>query len=134
MDEDIQPWLRYAESDMVSAEALIRAGQELNAIFHLQQAAEKTLKALYIKQKSSMPPRVHDLHKLAEECRLGLSRQQKLLLDDLTRSYTGSRYPESWEQPPEDITPEEAQQLMALTREFLQWLRQQLSILPWKKL
>ncbi len=133
MEEDIQPWLRYAEADMVSAEALIRAGQGLNGVFHLQQAAEKTLKALYIKQNLSMPPRVHDLHTLAEECKLDLSHQQKLLLDDLTRSYTGSRYPDSGQQPPEDITPEEAEQLMALTREFLQWLRQQLSILPWEK-
>jgi hypothetical protein len=30
MDEDVQSWLRYAESDMISAEALHRIGQELN--------------------------------------------------------------------------------------------------------
>lgn len=41
IDEDIQHWLRFAESDMVSAEALHRAGQELNALFHLQQAVER---------------------------------------------------------------------------------------------
>jgi len=49
IDEDIQHWLRFAESDMVSAEALHRAGQELNALFHLQQAVEKTLKALLLR-------------------------------------------------------------------------------------
>ena len=32
IDDDIQPWLRFAESDMASAEALHRAGQELNAL------------------------------------------------------------------------------------------------------
>ncbi len=40
VEEDIQLWLRFAESDMTSAEALHGAGQELNAIFHLQQAAD----------------------------------------------------------------------------------------------
>jgi HEPN domain-containing protein len=73
-----------------------------------------------------MPPRLHDLHKLAEKCRLPLSREQRLLLDNLTLSYTGSRYPETWGQREDDITPEEVGQLTVLTKEFLTWLRQRL--------
>jgi HEPN domain-containing protein len=126
IDEDIQHWLRYAKSDLSSAEALRREGEYLNAVFHLQQAIEKTLKALFVKQNSAMPPRLHNLHKLAEQCRFVLSREQELLLDDLTRSYIGSRYPETLEQPPGDIAPEEADQLMARTKEFLTWLKQRL--------
>ncbi len=123
MDKDILPWLQYAESDLASAEMLRRGSECLNALFHLQQAVEKTLKALFIKQHSVMPPRLHDLRKLAEECRLALSREQRLLLDDLTRSYTGSRYPETWRQRQDDITPEEVDQLTTLTKEFLTWLK-----------
>jgi HEPN domain-containing protein len=126
MDDDTLPWLRYAESDLASAEMLRRGGECLNALFHLQQSVEKTLKALYIKQNASLPPRLHDLHKLAEQCRLDLSREQKLLLDDLTLSYTGSRYPENWGQRQDDIAPEEVDQLTALTKEFLTWLKQRL--------
>ena len=47
MDKDILPWLRYAESDLASAEVLNHGGEYLNALFHLQQAVEKTLKALF---------------------------------------------------------------------------------------
>jgi len=126
MDQDIRPWLRYAESDLASAEILRREGECLNALFHLQQAVEKTLKGLFIKQNSAMPPRLHDLDKLAEKCGLALSREQRLLLDDLTRSYSGSRYPETWGQREDDIRPEEVDQLMALTKEFLTWLKQRL--------
>ena len=61
IDEDIQHWLRFAESDMVSAEALHRAGQELNALFHLQQAVEKTLKELLLRRSEVQPPRIHGL-------------------------------------------------------------------------
>mgnify|MGYP001053774895 CR=1 FL=1 len=96
MDEDIQPSLRYAESDLVSAEALHQIRQELNAIFHLQQAVEKTIKAVYIKQKSTMPPRLHNLHELARGCELELTKEQHRLLEDLTSSYIDSRYPEQW--------------------------------------
>jgi len=126
MEKDILPWLHYAESDLASAEMLRRGGEYLNALFHLQQAVEKTLKALFIKQNSAMPPRLHDLHKLAEKCSLTLSREQKLLLDDLTRSYTGSRYPETWGQRQDDITSAEVEQLTALTKEFFIWLKQRL--------
>jgi len=126
LDKDILPWLHYAESDLASAEMLRQGGECLNALFHLQQAVEKTLKALFIKQNSAMPPRLHDLHKLAEKCGLTLSREQKLLLDDLTRSYTGSRYPETWGQRQDDITPEEVDQLTTITKEFLTWLKQRL--------
>ena len=126
MDKDILPWLRYAESDLASAEMLRRGGECLNALFHLQQAVEKTMKGLFIKQNSALPPRLHDLHKLAEQCRLDLSREQKLLLDDLTLSYTGSRYPETWAQRQDDITSEEVDQLATRTKEFLTWLKERL--------
>ena len=125
-DKDIQPWLRYAESDLASAEVLSHGGEYLNALFHLQQAVEKTLKALFIKQNSAMPPRIHGLDKLAEKCGLTLSREQRLLLDDLTRSYTGSRYPETWGQREDDITLEEVDELTAATKEFFTWLKQRL--------
>jgi len=75
-DKDIPSWLHYAESDMISAEALHRIGQELNAIFHLQQAVEKALKALYIKQNPTMPPRLHNLRELASGCGLQLTNNR----------------------------------------------------------
>ena len=59
MEEKIQKWLPFAESDIASADALHQAGQDLNAIFHLQQAIEKVMKALLLKQTSQEPPRIH---------------------------------------------------------------------------
>lgn len=84
MEERIHKWLRFAEADMVSAEALHSAGQDLNAIFHVQQAVEKTLKALQLKQTAQEPPRIHGLRKLAERCALDLDTEQRLLLENLS--------------------------------------------------
>ena len=125
MDQDIRLWLRHAESDLVAADLLGQGGEYFNALFHLQQAVEKTLKALFIRQNSTMPARLHNLYKLAGQCKLGISREQQLLLDDLTRSYTGSRYPETWGQREDDITAQEVAQLSAATKEFIAWLKRQ---------
>lgn len=111
---------------MASAEVLSQGAEYRNALFHLQQVVEKTLKALFIKQNSAMPPRIHDLDKFEEKCGVALSREQRLLLDDLTRSYTGSRYPETWGQREDDITLEEVDELTAATKEFFTWLKQRL--------
>ena len=46
---------------MASAEVLHTGGQELTAIFHLQQAVEKTMKAFLLKRTALEPPRIHGL-------------------------------------------------------------------------
>ncbi len=96
--EDIQTWLRYAESDMVSAEGLHGMGQELHAAFFLQQAVEKTLKALLLKRTGIEPPRIHSLRNLAERCKLDLQEQQARLIEQLSEYYIESRYPGDWQE------------------------------------
>lgn len=126
VEDDIQQWLRYAESDTVSSEALHKITQELNAIFHLQQAVEKTLKAVHIKQNSTMPPRLHDLQKLAGGCGLHLTKERERLLMDLTTSYIDSRYPEQWGASPLGVSGEKTAKLIAETKDFIAWLKQKL--------
>ena len=111
---------------MVSAEALHSAGQDLNAIFHVQQAVEKTLKALLLKQTAQEPPRIHGLRKLAERCALDLDTEQRLLLENLSEYYVESRYPGDWREAPPDVITREAGRLIPAAREFTQWLRSQI--------
>lgn len=126
MDEDIQKWLRFAESDIASAEVLQRAGQELNAIFFLQRAVEETPKALLLKQTKVEPPRIHSLRKLAERCGLDLTPDQGLLLENLSEYYVESRYPGDWQEEPPDVIAKEAARLTPAAKEFIQWLRSQI--------
>ena len=126
MSKDIQEWLRYAESDMVSAEALHRFGQELHSIFFLQQSVEKTLKALLTKQTGSEPPRIHNLHKLADLCVLPTTREQLRLLEILNGYYTESRYPGEMDEQLPPLTAAEAEGYLAKAKEMIAWLRQRL--------
>ncbi len=126
MDEDIQPWLRYADSDMLSAEALHRSGQELNAIFHLQQAVEKTLKALWVGRRKAAPPRIHNLRELVERLGLDLAGERLLILEKLSEYYVESRYPGDWRDEPTAPVGAEAERLMRAAKEFIAWVRSQI--------
>jgi HEPN domain-containing protein len=126
MNTDIQDWLRYAESDLVSAEGLHRIGQDLHSVFFLQQSVEKTLKALLTKRTGSEPPRIHNLHKLADLCALPTSREQLRLLEILNGYYTESRYPGEMGGQLAPLTAAEAEAYLAQTREMIAWLRQRL--------
>jgi len=126
IDEDIQHWLRFAESDMVSAEALHRAGQELNALFHLQQAVEKTLKELLLRRSEVQPPRIHGLRGLSERCGLKSTKKQTLLIENLRQYYVESRYPGDWDEGPSEVTTKEVERLIPETKEFIEWLQSQI--------
>jgi HEPN domain-containing protein len=109
MDRDAQHWLRIAASDVVSVEVLHGAGQDLHAMFFLQQAVEKTLKALIARQTQAAPPRIHNLHTLADLCGLKLERDQLHLLEVLNGYYAESRYPADWEPDLPTVTAKQAE-------------------------
>jgi len=123
MDADLQYWLRIAEPDVTSAEALHRAGQELHACFFLQQAVEKTLKALLVRETHSVPPRIHNLQKLAGLCGLDLTSDQTELLEDLNGLYLESRYPETRDAAELEAAADQAERLIGDAKEFIKWLR-----------
>jgi len=126
MDEQLQRWLSFAESDLAAADVLHKSGQYPQTLFHLQQSIEKTLKALILKQSRAVPPRIHSLPKLVKSCGLEVPREQLLMLQDLTRYYAGSRYPEGLGEAPLEVSPEEVDRLSKFAKEFLAWLRQRL--------
>jgi HEPN domain-containing protein len=126
MDEKIQKWLRFADSDLDSAVVLHRARQYPQTVFHLQQAIEKTLKALILKRSGAVPPRIHSLPKLVGHLGLQVPREQMLVLQDLTRYYAGSRYPEGLGESPLEVEAQEVERLLSFTQEFIAWLKQKL--------
>jgi len=91
-----EEWLRFASGDLETARIVLAApnGAPAAVIFHAQQAAEKALKAVLIFQ-SMLVPRTHDIALL---WRMVSSYADTDVTEDelnwLTRSGTGSRYPD----------------------------------------
>jgi HEPN domain-containing protein len=126
MDEDIEKWVKIAEYDWQTAAAMVKAGRYLYVLFCCQQAIEKHLKAIIVKETRTFPPRIHDLLKLAATTSLRLSDEQRIFLDRLNTFYIESRYPEEAIRLSKEATKQTADLYFAKTQEMLKWLRKAL--------
>ena len=95
-------WLEFAVADLRAAHLLQREQMSPRLVcFHAQQAAEKALKAVLIRDQVDFP-RTHDL-KALQELVVGLKPPEQLTLDAswLTKYSVSTRYPGEKETPPE---------------------------------
>lgn len=62
------------------------------ALFVGHLSIEKLLKALYVKINNDYPPFIHNLLRLAENCKLDLTEEQKLFYATVTAFNINGRY------------------------------------------
>jgi len=121
-DPHIQ-WIEQAEYDLAAAGDMLKAGRLYYVLFCCQQAAEKMLKAIYVRKLNNVPPRTHQLVRIAEETKLELSEEHKNFLRELSAYYIQSRYPDEMENTEDDVSVDLAAQVLRCTEELIKWLR-----------
>ncbi|MEA3399671.1 MAG: HEPN domain-containing protein [Armatimonadota bacterium] len=119
MRHQTQMWLQIAERDLSAAEDLLATGHYEHVAHECQQAIEKTIKALLVEQTGRLPPRIHDLSRLAELAELDLDEERAQLFADLTELYVEVRYPTT---EVTSLSEEEARGLLEATGEVREWL------------
>jgi HEPN domain-containing protein len=87
MTEAEQRWVDQARYDLDTARAMLDASRYIYVLFCCQQAIEKALKAKILGQTGELPPRIHNLVKLAEAAEIALSAEQTLLFRELSGYY-----------------------------------------------
>lgn len=90
---DIQYWISVSDYDYETAGAMLSSGRYVYVIFCCQQAVEKRLKAVIAQKTSKMPPKIHDLQKLAILAEWEMDTEQNKFLQKLTKYYIETRYP-----------------------------------------
>ena len=121
-------WLELCDDDLLTAKALFQSKRYLHMGFFCHLIAEKALKAVIANQTDEMPPRLHDLDRLAVLGGISenLSEEQLALLNKLTPLQIEARYPEYKERIMRTLTSTVCEQLLEQTEEFLCWIKQQL--------
>jgi len=127
MDDVSRQWAERAQYDLDTADAMFEAGRHLYVLFCCQQAVEKALKAVIVRRTGELPPRIHNLPRLAEVAEIESDRERVRFLGQLSGYYIQSRYPEGIEAAGSAITQELAREVLGKTKEIAEWV---LSILP----
>ena len=118
----VERWAEQARYDLDTARAMLDSGRYLYVVFCCQQAVEKALKAIIVKQTHDFPPRLHNLLRLAEIASVALDQDREAFFGELSGYYVQTRYPEEIESLGGSLNRVAAGETLRKTEEATQWL------------
>jgi HEPN domain-containing protein len=121
-------WLELCDDDLITAKALLEAERFLWMGFICHLIVEKAIKAVIVDKTNQIPPKIHDLTKLAciGDIFEDMSNEQQDLLEKLLPLQIEARYPEYKSKVGEMISVEYYEELLEETEELLCWIKQKL--------
>ncbi len=118
----VEYWRSGSAEDFAAAQSLADRHPR-HALFFGHLALEKLLKAHVTHAAADVPPRIHDLLRLAELAGLSLSPEQREFLARFQQHCLAGRYPELHRGMPD---PQAVTSELAQAREVLAWLQTRL--------
>jgi HEPN domain-containing protein len=124
MGDRSRDWMAQAKRDLEHAAKDVADGYYEHACFEAQQAAEKAVKAVYMRLHAEAWG--HRVARLLEELDLGAARLPSELIDDaklLDQFYVPTRYPNGFESgaPMEFFTKEQAADAVRRADKIIRW-------------
>jgi len=94
-EEHIKYWRESAKHDLESAEAIFNSARYDWCLYVGHLALEKIIKAVFVeKNDNNIPPKIHNLVRLAELSGILLNDEQKIYLDKVNDFNIQTRYPD----------------------------------------
>lgn len=91
-----EEWFAQADYDFGTAEAMYTANRMVYVVFLCHLTVEKSLKAIWVKQHQTFPPKTHNLLLLVERLSLSLDNEEQInFISSLNTLSVPTRYPES---------------------------------------
>jgi HEPN domain-containing protein len=123
VQKQVDYWVTSGEEDIAAAKSLLEKGHFRHCLFFAHLAIEKMLKAHVTRKTNDIPPRTHNLLRLAEIANLKLDPEQQQFLREFGVYQLEGRYPDSEESViPSSLVQEE----IARAVRMLSWLTKQL--------
>lgn len=121
-DEHIKYWLKSAQHDLESAKSIFDSGRFDWSLFVGHLALEKILKAIFVdKNDNKLPPKIHNLVRLAELSKIKLDEEQKFLLDKINDFNLQTRYPDYKLEFYKRCTKEYTTDYLGKIEDFYEW-------------
>ena len=121
--KQIDYWKTGSGEDFAAAESLLEKGHLRHGLFFAHLAVEKMLKAHVTRQTNDVPPRIHNLIRLAEMAGLSVDPEQAGFLRKFDLFQLEGRYPDCTQLL---IDSEAARERLLSAGDMLKWLKAQL--------
>ena len=130
-EEKSNYWIELAQYDLDTATAMFSTGRWFYVVFMCQQAIEKCCKGLYTLYVDDNVPKIHNIktifsrfkEKIPTANKVGdIDEETERFFDTLSAHYIIYRYPDFSHIPGQQTTKDEAEQILARTREAFTWL------------
>ncbi len=123
-NEHIKYWIESADHDLDTSNTLFEAGKYDWSLFVGHLVLEKLLKAVYVQNNDNkIPPKLHNLVRLAEISKIGLDEDQKMMLDKINDFNIEVRYPEYKNEFYKLCTKEFAEENVNKIKELYRWIK-----------
>ena len=128
MLDKVEYWLSLCDDDMTTAKWLLQGNRLLHMAFFCHQITEKALKAVIANIAGEVPPKIHDLIKLALKSEIygSLSEKQLAFLEELDPFNIEARYPDYKVKIEETLNQEKCGRILKETEDFLCWIKKKL--------
>ena len=125
MNDKHEEWLKQADYDMGTADAMFRSGRYFYAVFMCHLSIEKSLKSLYVKVVDDIPPKTHNLLYLLNK--IGKKPEQALekFMTKLNTASVATRYPDDLAKIQAAYTEDITTDMIAKSKEVLAWVKTQ---------
>lgn len=87
-------WVDSAAHDLDVAETLFKNGKYDWCLFIAHLVLEKMLKALYVKNVGKLPPRIHDIVRMADMAKVEFDESTLEFMDAVNTFNISTRYPD----------------------------------------
>lgn len=125
MSEKHNEWLKQADYDMDTADAMFTSGRYFYAVFMCHLSIEKALKGLYSKELAEVPPKTHNLIYLLKKIGKKPSQDSLKFITKLNTASVATRYPDDLSKIQAAYTREITNEMILKSKDILKWVKRQ---------
>ena len=122
----IKYWVESSDEDFSTMIVMYETNRYNWALFIGHLMIEKLLKALFVKVNSDYPPYIHNLLRLAEQCSIEFTEDQKFFFVSVTAFNINARYDDYKKSFQKKCTPEFTSTWIEQIKSNRQWIKRQI--------
>ncbi len=125
MNNKHQEWLKQADYDMDTADAMLGSGRYFYAVFMCHLSVEKALKGLYSKVLNEVPPKTHNLLYMLNKIGKRPEPELEKFITKLNTASVATRYPDDLAKIQAAYTEGITKDIIIKSKDVLKWLKRQ---------